>query len=242
MANFYLGLVYYIRQDYDNARAAFENALFKLRDYEGKDKADEYREQESNFTIAYVMLGRCWLKLGEEDKAQDMFRRAAELRPELRDLASFQRQRDSNVLLVVDFGSGPEKVTEYSNSVVAFVPDPRQVGPIPPPRVWVDNQYLDLRGVNAPPIDLLAMAQDRRWQSIDTIRLTKDILGTGLMAAGAYQGVRRHPDYGSAAALFLGGALLKASANGRRALLGNAAAHTRSYCRCACRRAGITSS
>jgi hypothetical protein len=30
MANFYLGVIYYIRHDYDNARAAFENSLFKL--------------------------------------------------------------------------------------------------------------------------------------------------------------------------------------------------------------------
>src|SRR6476646_1714671 len=32
MANFYLGVIYYIHQDYGNARAAFENALFKLHD------------------------------------------------------------------------------------------------------------------------------------------------------------------------------------------------------------------
>src|SRR5215212_4848156 len=33
MTNFYLGVIYYINQDYSNARAAFENSLFKLRDY-----------------------------------------------------------------------------------------------------------------------------------------------------------------------------------------------------------------
>ena len=42
MLNFYLGLVYYMRHDYENARAAFENSLFKLRDYgESKNKDDE---------------------------------------------------------------------------------------------------------------------------------------------------------------------------------------------------------
>ena len=30
-------------------------------------------------------------------------------------------------------------------------------------------------------IDTVAMAQDRRWQSIDTIRVTKDVVGTGLI-------------------------------------------------------------
>src|SRR6266480_1549320 len=33
MTNFYLGVIYYINRDYSNARAAFENSLFKLRDY-----------------------------------------------------------------------------------------------------------------------------------------------------------------------------------------------------------------
>ena len=53
MANFYLGLVYYIRGEYDNARAAFENSLFKLRDYvdagrsaDGNGNGDAYRDVE----------------------------------------------------------------------------------------------------------------------------------------------------------------------------------------------------
>src|SRR6185437_13729105 len=33
MASYYLGVIYYMRHDYQNARASFENALFKLRDY-----------------------------------------------------------------------------------------------------------------------------------------------------------------------------------------------------------------
>jgi tetratricopeptide (TPR) repeat protein len=212
MANFYLGLVYYMQHDYANARAAFENSLFKLRDYgEGKLREDQYREQESNFTIAYVMLGRCWQKLGDEDKANDAFQRAAELRPNLRGLADPRAHEQSNVLLVVDFGTGPEKVTRETYSLVGFAPAPHEVGPIPPPRVTVNGSAVDLRGFDAPPIDLLAMAQDRRWQSIDTIRITKDVVGTGLIAAGAYQGMRRKPDYSSAAALIVAGALLKAS-------------------------------
>src|SRR6266576_5738649 len=55
MTNFYLGVIYYIQQDYSNARAAFENALFKLRDYgQGEVKGDQYKELESNFSIAYI--------------------------------------------------------------------------------------------------------------------------------------------------------------------------------------------
>src|SRR5688500_15951077 len=75
MVNFYLGLVYYMQKDYGNARAAFENALFKLRDY-GEDKnikGDEYRNVESNFALAYLMLGRTWQKLGDEGNARREF-------------------------------------------------------------------------------------------------------------------------------------------------------------------------
>src|SRR5277367_1064112 len=53
MANFYLGLIYYMQHDYNNARAAFENALFKLKDYDDKkDKSkDQFKEADSNFVI-----------------------------------------------------------------------------------------------------------------------------------------------------------------------------------------------
>ena len=215
MTNFYLGVIYYIQQDYSNARAAFENALFKLRDYgEAGPKGDEYREVESNFSIAYIMLGKCWLKLGNEEKARDMFSRVTQLRPDLRNLLDWERMERSNVLLIVDYGQGPQKVLEYDNSVVGFVPHPTQVGPVPRPVVRVNGQVVHINGVGPAPVDLLEMAQDRRWQSIDTIRVLKSVLGTGLMAAGAYQGTKEHPDAGSAAALLIGGALLKATATG----------------------------
>jgi tetratricopeptide (TPR) repeat protein len=213
MANFYLGLVYYMRQDYPNARAAFENALFKLRDYgEGRDRDDQYAEVESNFIIAYLMLARAWQRLGEDEKAVDLFRRAGQLRPDLRDLADPILHEETNVLLVVDFGMGPRKVTQYDNSIVAFEPHPGVVGRIPLPRVLVNGEPAGIGAINLPPIDTLEMAQDRRWQSIDTIRLAKSIAGTGLMAAGAYQGLKRDPNHGAALGLLAAGALLKMSA------------------------------
>ena len=215
MTNFYLGVIYYIQQDYSNARAAFENALFKLRDYgEGEAKGDEYRDVESNFSIAYIMLGKCWLKLGNEEKARDIFARVTQLRPELRALVESERMERSNVLLIVDYGHGPQKVLEGDNSVVAFGPHPMAVGPVPRPTVRVNGNVLHVPGVGPAPVDLLEMAQDRRWQSIDTIRVFKSVVGTGLMAAGAYHGSKEHPDPGSTAALLLGGALLKATATG----------------------------
>src|SRR5947199_10856113 len=82
------------------------------------------------------------------------------------------------------------------------------------PVVREKGKLLHVSGVGTAPIDLLEMAQDRRCQSIDTIRVLKSVLGAGLMAAGAYHGSKEHPDPGSTVGLLLGGALLKATATG----------------------------
>lgn len=189
VASFHLGVVYYLRGEYDNARGAFENALFKLRDY-ADDDADP-AEQESDFAAALVMLGRTFQRLGREDLAAANFARAAELQPELAPLADPARHAASNLLLVVDFGYGPRKVGGENGRVAGFAPAPSRGGRIPPPRVLIDGSEAPLADVNRPTYDTLFMAQQRRWQRIDTIRSIKSLAGTGLIAAGAGYGVYR---------------------------------------------------
>ncbi len=218
MASFYLGLVYMMRSDYNNARASFENALFKLRDYaDEKDEKKGYAEQESTFVLAHIMLGRCQLKLGREDLAQQAFDDARRLNPNLSRLADVSLHAQSNVLLVVDFGYGPKKVTDYDGAIVGFAPTPQTAGRLPIPRVFVDQFEYRLDGIGEPTIDTVAMAQDRRWQSIDTIRTVKTTVGTGLIAAGAGYGVYKGAkgdfelqDAAIVAGLIATGALLKA--------------------------------
>ena len=112
MANFYLGLIYYMQHDYNNARAAFENALFKLRDYSGDDgRSDDYRQVESDFALGYLMLGKCHQRLGHPDLARANFDRVVQLRNWLAPLADERMNGESNLLLVVDFGRGPRKFT-----------------------------------------------------------------------------------------------------------------------------------
>jgi tetratricopeptide (TPR) repeat protein len=190
MVNFYLGLIYYMRDDYGNARAAFENALFKLRDYKDpKNKSSDYSEQESNFAAALVMLGKSWQKLGRDDLAHATFDRINAVRSDLSPLADYERNASSNLLLVIDFGYGPHKVTDFDGSIVGFAPRPSEVGMIPEPRVTIDGREVDTREYDRAPFDLLAMAQDRRWQSIDTIRATKSAIGSGLLVGGAATGI-----------------------------------------------------
>ena len=132
-----------------------------------------------------IMLGRCYQRLGQEDQARANFDRAVQLQGGLRDVADERINGDSNVLLVVDFSHGPRKYTTADGSIVGLGPTPQQVGPVPLPLVMVDHRAYPIGGANRPPVDLLALAQDRKWQSIDTIRAVKSAVGTGLIAAGA---------------------------------------------------------
>lgn len=217
MANFYLGLIYYMRQDYNNARGAFENALFKLRDYaDKKDVKDDYREQESNFAVGLVMLGKTWQRLGRDDLARANFDKARSLRPELSAVCEEPRNANSNLLLVVEFGHGPRKVRDGDGAFIGFAPSPDRAGQIPPPQVQIDGSNITLGGLTEPPIDLLAMAEDRKWQDIDTIRAVKSVAGTGLLIAGAgtaLYGANRDKDEAVIAGLAMmgAGALLKAT-------------------------------
>ena len=74
------------------------------------------------------------------------------------------------MLLVVDFGHGPEKVTSRDGAFVGSGRRPGQLGPLPLPAVDVDGRRVELDSFNRPTVDLLALAQDRRWEDIDTIR------------------------------------------------------------------------
>ncbi|MGN6506807.1 MAG: hypothetical protein ACTHM6_14730 [Tepidisphaeraceae bacterium] len=221
MASFYLGLVYLVQNDLNNARASFENSLFKLRDYASdKDEKAGYTEQESSFVLADILLGRCWLRLNRPDLAQQSFDRAIKYRPDLASLANAQTQAQSNVLLVVDYGYGPRKVRDNDGTTLRFVPDPITAGPIPRPTVFVDGAVYPTDDTTLPTIDTIAMAQQRRWQSIDTIRVTKDVLGTGLIAGGAGYGLYRAnqrnfrlEDAAIAGGLIAAGALLRAGSD-----------------------------
>jgi tetratricopeptide (TPR) repeat protein len=217
IANLQLGMIYYQAHDYGNARGAFENALFKLRDYADPKKPAKYDEHESDFAVALLMLGRTWANLHNPSESRRYFDLAVQYRPELKPLADALADANNNVLLYVEFGFGPRKTEEgMDGNALGFFPKPGQVGPPPPMQVTVDGGPREVSTLDKPLFDSIVMAQDRRWQKLDTIRKTKSYLGTGLMVAGAgatiYGADRR--DGGTAAVglgLLAAGALLKAS-------------------------------
>lgn len=186
MASYYLGVSFYLRGDYGNARASFENCLFKLADYgENLDDPSRFQLIESDFALAQVMLGRTWTRLGRDDMAAKSFARAMQARADLSPLCDIELHRRSNLLLLIDYDYGPLKVASDTGQVVGFVPSVGQAGPIGHPRVRVNGREIASRELLVPTIDLVALAERREWRSIDTTRAIKDAVGKGLMLGGA---------------------------------------------------------
>jgi tetratricopeptide (TPR) repeat protein len=189
MAHYYLGLTFLLQGDYDNARAAFENSLFSLRKYADPDDKSvppdqQYAQIESNFALGYFGLGVCYLELGDKDLADANFQHAQQLDPSVTPLVQQMHQPDTNALIFVDFGFGPQRrAAGWYGEQTVYTPTPWQVGPIPPAYIWDNGKYLSLSAPGM--VDTLALAQDKRWLTMDTVRETKAVVGTGLMAGGA---------------------------------------------------------
>jgi tetratricopeptide (TPR) repeat protein len=186
MADYYLGMLYLMKHDYGNARAAFQNSLFSLRQNASKDDLDHYQAVESRFALGYFGLGFTNLRLGRTDLAATNFALAQKYEPGLAQLITDVRRPGVNTLIFIDAGQGPRKAARgWYNEESVFGPTPQEVGAIPSPIALIDGRPATRNGVVYNTVDTLAMAQDRRWMDIDTIKKAKAVIGTGAMAAGA---------------------------------------------------------
>ncbi len=217
MAHYYLGMIYLIKNDYGNARAAFEGSTFKVREYAKVDDEKHYTEAESNFALGYFGLGVCNLRMGKADLAQASFQKAQAIDPHLAQAIADAQKPGVNTLLFVEAGRGPHKAGKgWYNEQSVFGPTPAEAGPIYPVTARADGQPLNDPHAAYNMVDTLAMAQQRHWQDIDTLREAKAVIGTGLMAGGtgvAAYGADRN-DTGTALAglgMLAAGALLSAS-------------------------------
>lgn len=196
MADYYQAVLYLMDHNYGNARAAFTDSLFKLRENASKDDLEHYQAVESRFALGYFGLGYCNLRMGRNDLADTNFGLAQKYDPQLSSLIAAIRQPGVNAVLFVDAGRGPRKAARgWYNEESVFGPTPAEAGPIIEPVAFVDGRPVTDPRVNYATVDTLAMAQDRRWMDIDTIRKFKAVVGTGAMAAGgvmAEEGARRN--------------------------------------------------
>ncbi len=186
MAHYYLGLTFLMRRDYENARAAFANSLFRLRAYAKNSvgNAGKLDRVDSNFVLGYFGLGLCYLKTNRPQLAAAAFQHAQQLDPAIASVVQKLYQPATNTLIFVDYGYGPQRRNRgwYGEQTV-FTPTPYQAGPLPLAEAWKNGQPIP--GIaQSNMVDTLALAQDKRWLTMDTIRETKAVVGTGLMAGG----------------------------------------------------------
>ncbi len=193
MAHYYLALTFLIQNppDYENARAAFRNSLFKLHEYaeakKGESETAQYPEFDTNFALGYLGLGLCYLRdpLADKATAEANFKLAVKYQPGLASVVAALHDPRNNILCFVDYGQGPRRSPKgWYNERSVFGPTPEEVGSIPGVVGLVNGKPATPPG-RYDTVDTLALAQDQKWQDIDTIRETKAVIGTGAMAAGA---------------------------------------------------------
>jgi tetratricopeptide (TPR) repeat protein len=106
LAYTYLGLIYYRRSDWENARAAFNLAL--LADRSSKGDEERYRD---DFALAHYLIGKTYLKLNEADNAQISFDKVRKYQAD-HPYADPAKIRASNFTLLVEMGCGPGKAPD----------------------------------------------------------------------------------------------------------------------------------
>jgi tetratricopeptide (TPR) repeat protein len=186
MADYYLGVLYLMKHNPGTARAAFQNSIFSLRENASKDDLEHYKLVESRFALGYFGLGFTNLRLGKTDLAADNFKLAQQYDPRLAGVIADVQKPGVNALIFVDAGQGPRKAARgWYNEESVFGPTPAEAGAIAAPVALVDGRAVTRPQVAYDTVDTLAMAQDRRWMDIDTIKKVKAVIGTGAMAAGA---------------------------------------------------------
>lgn len=197
MANFYDGLIYYRWGDYNNARAAFFQALMA-----DKSSDDDYQE---DFAVAQFMIGKCYQNLGEPDNARISFEKARKAYPD-NPFFSDDAINKHNVLIVLQLGKSPDKVAGgLAGSRDEYVCGHYRENSA---KVYANGKLL---GQSSRAVSLLHQAQTSGRSAKDTIQAAKGAVKTGLLAAAATQKNSR-----SALWLALAGLLMPAEADIRQ--------------------------
>jgi tetratricopeptide (TPR) repeat protein len=186
MSFYYVAALYMLRGDWENARAAANNSLFSLKDFEAagdKEKPDAYKAVESDFALGYLLVAINYVLMGTPHDADRIFDHVAQLRPDLADLVAALRTGGYDTLLLVDLGRGPVKRSYgEDNARVRFEPDGRRF-PVPQVSVSVDSAATQHAGHQAV-VDLWSLAQRPKWWSAETARVFRSTAGSVLAVGG----------------------------------------------------------
>ncbi|MCA9286334.1 MAG: hypothetical protein KDA22_14005, partial [Phycisphaerales bacterium] len=226
LAYYWVAAHYASRGDWENARAAAANALFRLTDF-GADMTAEkvarkaatdesyldqgYTAVDSNFALGFLMQA-IGADLTGAGGAKEQFDAALKIDPNLGPVVDALRSRRFDTLLIVDYGRGPQKIAYGpDNALTKFVSRERSKGAL---RVTAGGEVLGELPVVC---DVEQMAYDLRWNNLEDIRRAKSAIGDVLTIGGGTAAVIGGAQ-NSDAALIAGlgavamGLLLKASA------------------------------
>ena len=190
----YVALLYALKGDWENVRAAAANALFRLTDFGADQNAetmarkaaedDQYLEHgytavDTNFALGLLMqaLGSDLSGASGENEQYDA---ALKINGDLKPIVECLRTHDYDTLLVVDCGRGPQKQSYGTDdALVHFVPlDEDQA------QLTVKVSGRTLAKANAV-CDVNAMAEDHRWNNLEDVRKAKSFIGNALLLGGA---------------------------------------------------------
>ncbi|MFN0012230.1 MAG: hypothetical protein ACKVS8_11375 [Phycisphaerales bacterium] len=226
--------------DWGNARAAANNALFQVRDFSktlgsdsGSAVSDRLRllqaapgndarsleqlatPQTSDFEIGYALRAIASRQLGETADMDEALTQLVKVAPRLDGLAAQIKGGNYNTVLVVDSGTGPQKIaTGPDGAIAAF----RRTAPQDdaPLRVSIGGAAAAQGASESFPLvtDIDRLALDLRWNNLEDLRLAKSTIGTGLLVGGTVLAGSSN-DQGTQLAglgLILAGVLSKATA------------------------------
>jgi len=143
-----------------------------------------YTPVKTDFSFGYAMSAVANYALSADpdrlSEAQDNFREAFTLLPQLREVADAVMNGRANAILVVDYGRGPEKVRygpDGSLSRFAI-------------RTLSDGRRLNVQVGNEAPLafpwacDINQMSQSHLWNSFEDVRRAKSLIGNVLVTGG----------------------------------------------------------
>ncbi len=183
--------LYAVMGDWENARAASANALFRLTDF-GSDQSHSHRktshatgEQPADYTAVDTnfALGFLMQAIGSQHSgapgANDLFDDAEKINPDLKAVTDRLRAADYTTLLIIDYGKGPTKISYGEDqSLVRFDPQDRNTG-----AVQVFTAEKQLANI-LPTCDVNQMAIDARWNDLEEVRKAKSTIGSVLTYGG----------------------------------------------------------
>ena len=224
----YVSTLYALMGDWENARAAAANSLFRLTDFGSDQDAEKlarraakdskylesgYTAVDTNFALGFLMQA-IGSDLSGAPGSEDQLDAAVKVNPKLESIAQTIGSREYDTLLIVDYGKGPTKIAYGPDqALVRFSPQDRTRSPL---EITARGQVL----MTAPIVcDVNDMAVDHRWNNLEDVRKAKSAIGNvllyGGLAATAYGSHQRDSTVALAGlAAMAAGLLTKAGAKG----------------------------